>query len=75
MSTTKEYWLLCEDYGSYEGGIGSDGCCTEYGTHVTVNGVDLPCNNYQDVGTHLKKVLEHLGYTVNLTETYNGKQF
>lgn len=21
MSTTKEYWLLCEDYGSYEGGI------------------------------------------------------
>lgn len=53
----------------------SDGCCTEYGTHVTVNGVDLPCNNYQDVGTHLKKVLEHLGYTVNLTETYNGKQF
>ena len=50
----------------------SDGCCTDYGTTTTVNGVELDLHN-QDVGTILEMVLEHLGYEVELIETYNGK--
>lgn len=50
----------------------ADGCCTNFGTTTTVNGVELDCHN-QDTGTILKQVLEHLGYTVELTETYNGE--
>lgn len=42
-----------------------DGCCYNYGTITTVNGVELPCHN-QDVGTILQQVLEHLGYKVEI---------
>ena len=49
-----------------------DGCCTNYGTTTTVNGKELDCHN-QDVGTILKGVLEELGYSVEIIETYNGK--
>lgn len=46
----------------------ADGCCTNYGTTTSVNGVKLELHN-QDVGTILKMVLEHLGYEVELIET------
>ena len=42
-----------------------DGCCYNYGTITTVNGVELPCHN-QDAGTILSQVLEHLGYKVEI---------
>lgn len=50
----------------------ADNCCTSYGTVTTVNGVELE-NHDEDVGSILKQVLTHLGYEVNLKETYNGK--
>jgi hypothetical protein len=50
----------------------SDGCCTEYGTTTKVNGEELPLIN-EDTGTIVKMVLEHLGYEVELIETYNGE--
>lgn len=48
----------------------ADGCCTEYGTTTKVNGEEMPLNN-QDVGTILEMVLNHLGYEVEIVETYN----
>lgn len=50
----------------------ADGCCTNYGTTTKVNGEEMPLIN-QDAGTILKMVLEHLGYEVELIETYNGE--
>ena len=47
-----------------------DGCCTDYGTVTTVNGVELEFNN-QDTSTILTKVLEHLGYEVEIEQTYD----
>lgn len=49
-----------------------DGCCTEYGTTTKVNGEEMPLIN-QDAGTIVKMVLEHLGYEVELINTYNGE--
>jgi len=49
-----------------------DGCCTNYGTVVKVNGVEMPFHN-QDVKTILEQVLQHLEYDVEITETYNGE--
>ena len=46
-----------------------DGCCTNYGTITKVNGVELPSHN-QDTYTILKQVLEHLGYDVEINETF-----
>lgn len=43
-----------------------DGCCYNYGTVTTVNGNELPCHN-QDAATILSQVLEHLGYTVEMS--------
>jgi hypothetical protein len=48
----------------------SDGCCTTYGTTTKVNGEEMPLIN-QDVGTIVTMILEHLGYEVELIETYN----
>lgn len=48
-----------------------DGCCSDYGTKVTVNGVELPCHN-SDAQTILIGVLEHLGYEVDLTSEYKS---
>jgi len=50
----------------------ADGCCTNYGTTTKVNGEEMPLRN-QDAGTIVRMVLEHLGYEVELVETYNGK--
>jgi hypothetical protein len=49
-----------------------DGCCDNYGTNVYVNGVEMPLIN-QDTGTIVKQILEHLGYNVEIIETYNGE--
>lgn len=49
-----------------------EGCCDIYGTITTINGVELPCHN-QDTYTIVKQILEHLGYEVEITETYNGE--
>lgn len=46
-----------------------DGCCTTYGTTTTVNGVELD-NINEDRGTIIQKILEHLGFEVDLEETY-----
>lgn len=43
------------------------GCCTNYGTITTVNGVELESHN-QDSYTMIKQILEHLGYEVEITE-------
>jgi hypothetical protein len=50
----------------------SDGCCTDYGTIVSVNGVEMPFRN-QDTYTILKQVLEHLGYEVEINESLQGE--
>ena len=50
----------------------SDGCCTNYGTTTKVNGEEMPLIN-QEAGTIVRMVLEHLGYEVELIETYNGE--
>lgn len=47
----------------------ADGCCTDYGTTIKVNGKVLE-NNNSDRTTILEKVLEHLGYEVEITEDY-----
>lgn len=47
----------------------SDGCCTDYGTIIKVNGVELNSHN-QDAYTILKNVLEFLGYEVEINETF-----
>jgi hypothetical protein len=49
----------------------SDGCCTDYGTIIKVNGVELNSHN-QDAYTILKNVLEFLGYEVEINETFEG---
>jgi hypothetical protein len=41
-----------------------DGCCYEWGSTVTVNGVKLETNGLAD--DFLRKVLEHLGYKIDI---------
>jgi hypothetical protein len=48
-----------------------DGCCLNYGTITTVNGVKLPLHN-QDAGTILRQVLEYLGYEVEIENTFDN---
>ncbi len=49
-----------------------DGCCDNYGTITTIDGIELSCHN-QDPGTIVKQILEHLGYEVKVTLSYNGE--
>jgi hypothetical protein len=51
-----------------------DGCCSDYGKVITVNGEELPCHN-MDLETQLEQVLRHLGYDVELTTLYNGEEY
>ena len=44
----------------------ADGCCTNIGTIVKVNDVELPLHN-QDTQTIITQILEHLGFDVNVT--------
>tara|TARA_R110000868_G_C10595202_1_gene739944 strand:+ start:240 stop:428 length:189 start_codon:yes stop_codon:yes gene_type:complete len=43
-----------------------DGCCFTYGTTIRVNGVELEQDG-SSVESALKGVLEHLGYTLEIT--------
>ena len=47
-----------------------DGCCFNYGTITTVNGVQMEAHN-TDVQTILQQVLTHLGYSVEIETTYD----
>ena len=51
----------------------SDGCCLDYGTVTTINGVELPCHN-QDAYTMIGQILEHLGYELDITYNYNRER-
>ena len=42
-----------------------DGCCYNYGTITTVNGIELPLHS-DDGYTMVQQVLEHLGYKVEV---------
>jgi hypothetical protein len=55
------YWYKC-----------GDGCCDDYGTITTVNGVEMESHN-EDAYTILKNVLEHLGYDVDIYSADNGE--
>jgi predicted metal-binding protein len=48
-----------------------DGCCISYGTTTKVNGVEMELQN-QDAATIVEQILQHLGYDVEIIETYNG---
>ena len=43
----------------------ADGCCNNYGTITTCNGVQLECHN-SDTKTIVQQILEHLGYDVEI---------
>jgi hypothetical protein len=58
--------ITLEEY-SYHCG---DGCCFNYGTRVTVNGVRTPSDN-QDVQTILEEVLTILGYKATIETIEN----
>lgn len=53
--------ITLEDYDS----TCADGCCYDYGTITTVNGVELECHN-TDTESILRQILEHLGYKVTI---------
>lgn len=47
-----------------------DGCCYEYGTTTTVNGVELDIQN-SDTETIVEQILLHLGYDVEIENIYD----
>lgn len=51
-----------------------DGCCDNYGTITTVNGVELECHN-SDVETIVKEILKQLGYEVEMVCKENGEEY
>jgi len=57
------------DY-AYECG---DGCCYNYGTITTVNGVELEIHN-EDRETILEQVLKHLGYQVEVVNEFENDE-
>ncbi len=61
MKPTKNLNITLEEYDS----TCSDGCCYDYGTITTVNGVELECHN-TDTESIVKQILEHLGYNVTI---------
>ena len=52
----------------------ADGCCTNYGTVVTVNGEELTSHN-KDVSTIIRNILSHIGYDVEVVEKFNGEEY
>jgi hypothetical protein len=66
----KKKQVIILDEFSYEC---ADGCCSDYGTRTSVNGVELPFYN-QDAGTILEQVLTHLGYEVEVINKFNGEE-
>lgn len=67
---SKEKLIIELNEYTYECG---DGCCTNFGTITTVNGVELECHN-QDAGTIVHEILKHLGYDVEMINKYNGEE-
>jgi len=61
MLHTKDVYITFEDYDS----ICSDGCCHDYGTITTLNGIELECHN-QDKISIVMQILEHLGYNISI---------
>ena len=61
MKPIKNLNITLEDYDSTCG----DGCCHDYGTITTVNGVELECHN-TDPESIIRQILEHLGYNVTI---------
>ena len=47
-----------------------EGCCTDYGTQVKVNGVEMDSRN-EDAATIITEIRTHLGYEVEVVETYD----
>ena len=56
-----DLYITFEDYDS----ICSDGCCHDYGTITTLNGIELECHN-QDTESILMQILLHLNYNVTI---------
>jgi hypothetical protein len=52
----------------------ADGCCTNYGTIVTVNGEELTSQN-KDVSTIIRNILSHIGYDVEVVNKFNGEEY
>ncbi len=52
----------------------ADGCCVDYGTQVSINGV-MVNESSQDLSTILKAVLSHFGIEAEIKEAYNGKSY
>lgn len=50
----------------------ADGCCTDYGTTTLVNGEEVEYQN-DDAQTIVSKVLEYLGYDVEITYSYDDE--
>ena len=64
----KKLKIILNEY-SYTCG---DGCCSNYGTIVYVNGVEMPYHNV-DTHTIVTQILEHLGYDVEIECQFNGE--
>ena len=47
-----------------------DGCCYNWGTITTINGVELDCHN-DDRETILEEILKHLGYEVEIANDWD----
>lgn len=52
----------------------SDGCCTNYGVVVTVNGEELTAHN-SDKAMIIRNILSHMGYDVEVVEKFNGEEY
>ncbi|WP_296683194.1 hypothetical protein [Flavobacterium sp.] len=59
----------------------TDGCCTDYGATIYLNGKELPHPNPEiihngyvgmDVGLSIEAVLKELGYEVEIENTYKN---
>ena len=67
MAKNKCVVIELNEYSSYC----SDGCCCDYGLNTKVNGVEVSeCS--EDIGIVLERVLEHLGYEVQIVRSHNA---
>lgn len=51
----------------------ADGCCDNFGVITTINDVELPCHNI-DKETILTQILKHLGFEVEIINSFNGEE-
>ena len=52
----------------------ADGCCTNYGTIVTVSGEELTAHN-SDTAMIIRNILSHMGYDAEVVEKFNGEEY